>query len=95
MEFKLGQRLHDPITGLEGIATGFCTYITGCDQYLIQPARKKDGEVADSRWVDEDRLELVVGGDSVFTLPGVLRRANADAESARRVPGPDKPAPIR
>lgn len=86
MDFTLGQKVRDAVTGLEGTATGFCTYITGCDQYLVQPRCKEGGESVESRWVDVDRLELVEGEPIV--LPGAKR-------SSKPTPGPDKPAPIR
>ncbi len=47
----------DKITGLQGIITGHADYITGCDQYLLQP-KVKDGEFKDARWIDEGRLKI-------------------------------------
>lgn len=51
-------RVKDVITGFEGIITGHADYITGCDQFLVQPSAK-DGEWKEARWFDEKRLEVV------------------------------------
>ncbi len=78
---ELGSRVRDQITGFEGVVTGRVEYLTGCAQYLVQPAVKKDsGEWIDARWLDEDRLD-----------------ETADPASAMRVarPGADQPAPVR
>ena len=55
-KFKLGIPVKDKITDFEGIITGVASYLTGCDQYLIQPPAK-DGEYKDGRWFDEGRLK--------------------------------------
>jgi len=55
----LGVKAKDKITGFTGIVTGKASYLTGCDQYLVQPKCKEDGEMADGRWFDEQRLDLV------------------------------------
>jgi hypothetical protein len=56
-KFELGSTVKDKVTGFEGIATGVASYITGCDQYCIQPPLK-DGSFVDSKWFDDNRLEL-------------------------------------
>jgi len=55
MESKHGQTATDKITGFTGIVTGHSDYITGCDQYLLQP-ECKDGAWVEPRWFDEGRL---------------------------------------
>lgn len=55
---KFGSTVSDKITGFSGIVIGKSSYITGCDQYLIQP-KIKDGSFVEGRWIDEGRLELV------------------------------------
>jgi hypothetical protein len=81
MQVELGQEVKDSITGFFGLATGRVEYITGCNQVLVQPQCKPDGEYIENRWFDEDRLSVING--TVFALP----RATAN--------GPDKPAPRR
>ena len=52
----MGSTAKDLITGFEGIVTGRAEYITGCDQYLLQP-KVKDGAHVEGRWFDDNRLE--------------------------------------
>lgn len=50
--------VEDRLTGFKGKITGHADYITGCDQYLVQPDTAK-GEWKDARWFDEGRLKIV------------------------------------
>lgn len=59
MAIKLGVRVKDRITGFSGIVTGRCEYITGCTQVLVAPPVKEDGSFHDSRWFDEQRMEVI------------------------------------
>ena len=59
MQFELGVTAKDKITGFKGILTGYASYITGCDQYLLAPKAKKDGSVGEGKWYDENRLEVM------------------------------------
>ena len=77
---KLGQEAKDKITGFKGIVLGKCEYITGCNQYLIQPKVKKDGEHVSGHWIDEDRLE------ATKAKPISIKN---------QINGPDLPAPIK
>lgn len=53
----LGCQAKDVITGFKGTIVGFCQYLTGCDQYCIQP-KLINGTIPDSRWFDENRLSI-------------------------------------
>ena len=55
--FELGKKYSDKITGFVGIATGCVTYISGCNQVLLQPRVNEKNEIAEGRWFDEQRLE--------------------------------------
>jgi len=57
-KFELGCTLKDKITDFEGVATGVASYITGCDQFCLQP-KVKDGAYVPSQWFDDNRLEIV------------------------------------
>lgn len=81
-KFEWGQEVADVISGFRGVVTGACQYMTGCNQYLIQPRCKEDGDYVNSKWFDEDRLEAVSSG------------ATVKLSGATSV-GPDKPAPIK
>ncbi len=54
----LGMHAKDVITGFEGIITGHCSYITGCDQCLVQPKKSKTGDYIDGKWFDKNRLVI-------------------------------------
>ena len=56
---KLGQEVKDRITDFQGIVTGTVQYITGCEQALVQPRMKLSGDFVESRWFDQDRLEVI------------------------------------
>jgi len=80
MTIQFGTKYRDKITGFEGVATGECRYISGCDQALLAP-KTKGGEFKEPRWFDVQRLE-----------PCVSKRVKVDN---RKTPGADIPAPIR
>lgn len=65
IKFTLGQTAKDKVTGFQGVMTGFCRYLTGCDQYLLAPKVDVDGKHVDAKWYDVNRLELVEGKETV------------------------------
>jgi hypothetical protein len=77
-----GVTVVDKITGFNGIVTGRADYITGCNQYLVQPKTDGDGKHVDSRWFDEHRLTAKEDVDRVVLEPV-------------EVPGACEPAPIK
>ena len=80
---KLGIEVKDRITGLIGIITAKATYITGCDQYLVQP--QGDGtKYPDAIWIDEGRLEATEKG-TVIEIDEIMTDDN----------GCDMPAPMK
>ena len=81
MKIQFGAPCKDVITGFSGIATGHCTYISGCSQILISPAVSEDGGYREPHWFDEQRVVLREGE--------VIRLDNGET------PGADKPAPVR
>lgn len=62
MEFKLGNRLKDKVTGFTGIATARIQYINGCIQYCLIPQVDKDGKYVEGIYFDVQRLEHVDDG---------------------------------
>jgi hypothetical protein len=57
----LGIEVKDVITGLKGVITARASYITGCDQYLVQP--QGDGKnYPDATWIYEERLKPTKNG---------------------------------
>jgi hypothetical protein len=59
MEIKLGQKVRDSITGLEGMAVSRTVYLYGCARITIQPFETKDGKPADWCSFDEPQLEVI------------------------------------
>ena len=78
---QLGITARDKITGFQGVVTGICYYISGCNQALLTPPVDEKGAGPESRWIDVQRLERV--GDSLVVLQN------------GETPGCDMPAPIR
>ena len=71
---KLGKKAKDKVTGFEGIITSKHIYLTGCNQYGVQPTVDKDGKVPDVRYFDEGRVQILGEGvnaeDIAGTKPG-------------------------
>lgn len=74
----------DIITGFQGVITGACSYISGCDQVLLAP-KCAEGKAQEAVWFDASRIEILQGED-VVVLP---------KDKVAAAPGPDKPAPVR
>jgi hypothetical protein len=64
-KFTLGLLAKDKITGFTGTMTGFCRYLTGCDQYLLSPSVDKDGKHVEARWFDENRLNIFEDSEKI------------------------------
>lgn len=75
----LGTTQCDKITGFQGVVTGYCQYLTGCNQALLVPKIGDDGSFKEPQWFDTQRLDQV-GTDAVTLNNGAS-------------PGFDKAAP--
>ena len=59
-KIKLGDKIRDKITQLEGIAISKTEFLNGCTQYQIQPeGLSKEGKVKESEFVDEQQIEII------------------------------------
>ena len=67
----LGKQVKDKITDFEGIATSKHIYLTGCNQFGVQPKVDKDGKVPEIRYFDEARLEITGEGINAIDVTGV------------------------
>ncbi len=56
---ELGSTAKDLITSVQGVVIGKCSYLTGCDQYLIQPIDKEKKKKPEGLWFDSNRLVKV------------------------------------
>lgn len=77
----LGTTQRDKITGFQGVVTGYCEYISGCNQALLIPKLDEKGAYQESHWFDVQRLERV--GTDMLTLDN------------GKTPGFDRAAPKR
>ena len=59
LDFDFGSKARDKVTGFVGVVTGFTTYDTGCDRYMLTPPVDEKGQMSKSEWVDSSRLESV------------------------------------
>jgi hypothetical protein len=55
MEIELGKTYIDKVTGFKGIATGYCIYISGCNQVSLTGKCNKDN-TSSHMWVDVQRV---------------------------------------
>lgn len=73
---KLGDAALDKVTGMQGIITGHAVYLTGSPQFCLQPKIRPDGTIPDSKWFDEERIEIdpsvaqVLGFQTPIEHPG-------------------------
>lgn len=57
---KLGSKVRDKITGLEGIAVSRIEFLNGCIQYELMPKCKNKNEpVKEGVFLDEAILEII------------------------------------
>ena len=58
----LGKQAKDKITGQTGIITSKHVYLSGCNQYGIQPPIDKEGKIPEKGYFDEGRIEVIGEG---------------------------------
>jgi hypothetical protein len=80
-EPKLGDRVHDTITGYEGIVVATTQWLTGCARLSVQPETLHDGKVREVEAFDITRL-TVLQADVV--VPQVSRDTGGPAPSPRQ-----------
>lgn len=56
MKVKLGQKVRDTISGVEGVAVARTEWLYGCVRVTIQPEGSKDGKPYDYFNADEPQL---------------------------------------
>ena len=81
---RLGQKVRDRISGLEGIAVARAEWLYGCSRVVVQAPVNKDHEIPDGQWVDEPQLEVIAPSE----LP-------EQTKEQRRAGGPVSVAPTR
>lgn len=80
-KIKLGHKVRDRVSGLEGITTAQCIYLNGCIQFCVAPHVKEPNgdKKPDGHYVDVGQLE--------FVGPGVCHLAKDPPSSVAEVPG--------
>lgn len=58
-QIELGDEVQEAVTGMKGVVTGRCEYLTGCAQFFVQPQELKEGKKSDAIWFDEGRLKVL------------------------------------
>ena len=81
-KFELGSKVRDKHTGFEGTVTGHGSYLTGCDQYLVQPRADKDGKYINATWLDEGQLEAIDGCSEATPESEDLDESEPDKDAA-------------
>ena len=91
VNIKLGQKVRDRITGIEGIAIGRTEWLYGCNRIVIQPkGTGSDGKPIESVVVDEPQCEVRGGGfmkegeEMRAALPPVGRHGAGRPDPGRR-----------
>ncbi len=58
---KLGLKVKERVTGIEGVVTSVGFDLYGCVQALGHPGTDKEGKILDQHWFDIARLEVLDG----------------------------------
>lgn len=58
-KIKLGHRVKDIVSGIEGTVTGKTKWLTGCDTVHIEPVPDVNGRKQDGITLDINRVEFV------------------------------------
>jgi hypothetical protein len=56
---KLGMRVKDKVTGFSGVVSSVSFDLYGCIQAVVTPPKEKAAPLAEGRWFDIARLEVV------------------------------------
>ncbi len=89
---RLGSKVKDVYSGIEGIAIGRTDWLYGCTRYGVETSEKKDG-VPITIWFDEQRLSIVteekpkVSEDNTATSGGPKDDPSRNPDPVRRSRG--------
>lgn len=82
---KLGDRMKDLVTGVEGIAVGKTEWINGCVRFGLQRLLGKDGKPPEVEWSDTQSL-VVTKAAAYYEA---LKKAAPKSTERRGGPMPD------
>lgn len=100
-EYELGLEAKDKVTGFKGIITWRVNYLTGCDQYGLQPPVNDKGEESKGNQFDANRIEIISEGvskDPAFQFDPIYKESHSDEmdnklkkEKPKKLPGGPQP----
>lgn len=61
-EIRLGNVVHDVVTGFEGVAVARLTHLNGCVQYCVRGAWREGPMPDEGTWIDAGQLTVVRDG---------------------------------
>ncbi len=89
---QLNEKVRDTINGFKGVVTARTEYMYGCVRLLVEPDElKADGDIRESQWIDEQRLESL--GMMPTRQDGAPWQERGDTVKRSRPGGPQKDAP--
>jgi len=91
VEIKLGQKVRDTITSMEGIAVARTVWLNGCVRIAVQSQHLKDGVPVELQTFDEPQLEVVQGEIEPLLSESrekIIRERHGSRPDATRVPDP-------
>jgi len=56
---KLGQKVYDPVSDLQGIVVARSVYMNGCSRVYLAFKKDHNGKYQDGRWIDEPQVRIV------------------------------------
>ena len=94
---KLGFKVKDKVTGLEGVATSICFDLYGCIQAIVNPGIDKDGKIQEVHWYDVNRLNII-SDEPVMNQPSFVNDETDDDDDLdifldEDIPGPESNKP--
>jgi len=60
--YENGVEVQSKTMGVKGVVLARAEHLYGCNRYLVQLGKKRDGSVGETWWCDEDDLEMVGTG---------------------------------
>lgn len=70
---ELGKKAKDKISGMTGVITARCEFLTGCNRYCITPQELKDGRPIEGMYFDEDQIKVLGDGIEPKDVQGEKR----------------------
>lgn len=83
MEFKVGDKILDPVSELEGIVIARTVWY-GCTRFLVQPFGSKDGKPYETFSIDEPQAQLVPDAKPIVEATPESHRHGAWAPDPER-----------